>query len=154
MREYEEALALIEDHLDEADFEAQPEERVARAEQELGLRFPPSYRRFLLELGAGGVGGEEIYGLINDDFEDARPPQTVGLTQELRRAGHVSDALIVIYNLGQGSYFAIDTDAAGAGDEAPVVAFTPGIHQAGDELEVVASDFGAFFLETMQADLG
>ena len=154
MRDYEEALAFIEEHLDDADFEAQPEERVARAEQELGLTFPPSYRRFLIEFGAGGVGGEEIYGLINDDFEDARPPQAIGLTRELRRDGQVADALVVIYNLGQGSYFAIDTGSAGPGDEAPVVAFTPGVHMAGDELEVVASDFGAFFLETMRASIG
>lgn len=154
MLEYEEALALIAEHLDGADFEAQPEDRVSRAENELGLRFPPSYRRFLLELGAGGIGSEEIYGLVNDDFEDDRPPQAVGLTREFRRAGHISDALIVIYNLGQGSYFALDTSAADTGGEAPVVAFTPGIHKAGDKLEVVASDFGAFFLETMQTELG
>lgn len=38
-------------------------------------------------LGAGGVGGEEIYGPINDDVEDARPPQAIGLT---RRDGQVS----------------------------------------------------------------
>jgi hypothetical protein len=153
MGDYEQALELIEDHLDEADFEAQPEERVARAERELGVRFPPSYRRFLLEFGAGGIGGEEIYGLINDDFEDARPPQAVGLTREFRRDGHISDDLIVIYNLGQGSYYALDTSAAGADSEAPVVAFTPGIHRAGDQLEVIAPDFGSFFLDAMRADI-
>ena len=154
MRDYEEALALVEDHLDEADFEAQPEERVQRAEQALGIRFPPSYRRFLLELGAGGVGSEEIYGLVDDDFEDSRPPQAVGLTRELRRDGQISDDLVVIYNLGQGSYFALDTSRTGADGEAPVVSFTPGLNSAGDDLEVVAPDFGSFFLETVRAGVG
>ncbi|MEV4423616.1 SMI1/KNR4 family protein [Patulibacter sp. NPDC049589] len=154
MRSYEQARALVEEHLDEAEFESQPEDRVARAERELGVRFPPSYRQFLLDLGAGGVGGEEIYGLVNDDFEDVRPPQAVGLTREFRRDGQVSEDLVVIYNLGKGSYFALDTRAAGDDGEAPVVAFTPGIHSAGDELQIVAPDFGAFFLETVRADLG
>jgi hypothetical protein len=154
MRDYEEALALIEDHLDGADFEPQPEDRVERAERALGVRFPPTYRRFLVELGAGGVGSEEIYGLINDDFDDSRPPQAVGLTRELRDGGHISDDLVVIYNLGQGSYYAIDTGRAEPDGEAPVVGFTPGLNTAGDELEVIAPDFGRFFLDTVRADIG
>ena len=154
MSDFEEALELIEDYLDEANFEAQPEERIERAERALGVRFPPTYRRFLYELGAGGVDGEEVYGLINDDFEDGRPPQAVGLTLELRREGHVSDDLVVVYNLGQGSYYALDTARADADGEAPVVGFTPGVNKAADDLEVIAPDFGRFFLDTIRADLG
>ena len=153
MSDYEAALVLVEGHLGAADFHAQPEGRVRRAEQALGIRFPPSYRRFLLELGAGGVGGEEIYGLVNDGFEDSRPPQPVGLTRQLRRDGQISDDLVVIYNLGQGSYYALEASKAGADGEAPVVGFTPGLNSAGDDLEVVAPDFGRFFLDTVRADL-
>ena len=154
MGEYEDALALVKDHLDDADFESQPEDRVARAERVLGVRFPPTYRRFLRDLGAGGVGSEEIYGLINDDFDDFRPPQAVGLTRKFRREGQISDGLVVIYNLGQGSYYAIDTGQVGADGEAPVVGFTPGLDKAGDDLEVVAPDFGTFFAEIIRADVG
>jgi hypothetical protein len=149
MSDYEEALALIENHLDEADFEAQSDERIERAERVLKVRFPPTYRRFLLELGAGAIGAEEFYGLVNDDFEDARPPQAVGLTREFRREGHVSDDLVVIYNLGQGSYYALDTARTDQDGEAPVVGFTPGLNRAGDELELIAPDFGRFFLDTL-----
>jgi hypothetical protein len=87
LSDYEEALKLVEDHVEDSDFEAQPEGRVEHAERTLGVQFPPSYRRFLRDLGAGGVGGEEIYGLVNDDFDDVRPPQAVGLTRSLRRDG-------------------------------------------------------------------
>jgi hypothetical protein len=153
MEDYEAAAALIANHLDDADFEAQSEERVARAEEALGLRFPPSYRRFLVEYGSGGVEAEEIYGVVNDDFEDFRPPQAIGLTRRMRRDGHISDALIVIYAVGEGTYFALDTAQANADGEAPVVAFMPGGNTAGDTLEIVAPDFGAFFLATMRADL-
>jgi ABC-type phosphate transport system auxiliary subunit len=129
MREFEEALALVEERLDEADFEAQPEERVSRAEQTLGVRFPPTYRRFLIQLGAGGVGGEEIYGLVNDDFEDVRPPQAVGLTLQLRREGQIGDALVVICNLGQGSHYALNTARAGPDGEASSRRFHSGLEQ-------------------------
>src|SRR4051794_25761247 len=113
MDEYEIAANLIRDRLDESDFESQPEERVDRAERALGVRFPPTYRRFLTELGAGDVGAEEIYGLINDDFDDHRPPQAIGLTRKLRQDGVIPDDMVVIHNLGQGSYYGLPTRRAG-----------------------------------------
>ena len=63
-----------------------PEALVARAEAALGLRFPPSYRQFLLDLGAGDVGGFEVYGIIDDDFADARVPDAIALTLDAIRA--------------------------------------------------------------------
>jgi hypothetical protein len=128
MAQYEEALRLLEDHLDQSDFEPQPLERVERAEETLGVRFPPTYRRFLLELGAGGVGSQEIYGVVDDD-------------------------VIAIYGLGQGSVYGLATGRAGPDGEAPVVGFTPGLSQPSDDHEVVSPDFGCFFLETVQFDL-
>lgn len=82
-----------------------------------------------------------------------RPPQAVGLTLHLRRSGDISADLVVIYSLGQGSYYALDTARATSEAEAPVVAFTPGIHRAGDTLEVVAKDFARFLLDTMRLDV-
>jgi hypothetical protein len=75
------------------------------------------------------------------------------LTRELRRDGQISHGLVVIYNLGQGSYYALDTGQAGPDGEAPVVGFTPGLNQAGDELEVIAPSFGRLFLDIVKADL-
>jgi hypothetical protein len=59
------------DRDDDADVVGErPEALVDPAEQTLGLRFPPSYRAFVRELGAGDAGGEEFYGVI-DDFENS-----------------------------------------------------------------------------------
>jgi hypothetical protein len=153
MQDYDTARALVQTHWDEADFVPQPEDRVARAEQALGVVFPPTYRRFLRELGAGGVGGEEVYGLVNDDFTDDRPPQAVGLTRAFREQGQIADGLVVVHALGQGTYHALDTTRANADGEAPVVAFTPGLSTAGGDHERVADDFGSFFLDLVRADL-
>jgi hypothetical protein len=51
MQNYEKARELIGE-AGGGDFEgAKPESLVAKAEAALGIAFPPSYRRFLLELG-------------------------------------------------------------------------------------------------------
>jgi hypothetical protein len=59
----------------------------------------------------------------------------------------------MIYALGQGSYYALDVSRVRPDGEAPVVAFMPGIHRAGDALEVVAPDFGAFLLDALRDEL-
>lgn len=154
MQEYEEALLLAHDHLDRSDFKGgQPPERVERAERALGVSFPPTYRRFLLELGAGGLGSEEIFGVIDDDFDDPRPPGAIGYTLELRREGRIADDLVVIYGLGDGSNYGLATGRAGTDGEAPVVGFIPGLSKPSDHLEVVFSDFGCFLLDTIQFEL-
>ena len=71
----------------------------------------------------------------------------------MREEGQISDDLIVIYNLGQGSYYALDTSKAGKDGEAPVVGFTPGLNRAGDDFETIAPSFARFFLDTMRADV-
>ena len=149
MNDYEKAVEIVGRHLDEADFEGQPADRIERAEATLGLRFPPTYRRFLTEFGAGGIGAEETYGLVNDDFEDHRPPQAVGLTLLFRRDGVISDGFVVVGNLGQGSYYAIDTRVTRGDGESPVVLFTPGLDATP---EVVAPTFGTYFLQTLQLE--
>jgi hypothetical protein len=153
MAEYEQALVLMRDHLDESDFEPQPPERVERAERALGVRFPPTYRRFLHELGAGGIGSQEIYGVVDDDLDDVRPPGAVGYTLMLRREGAIAEDVVAIYGLGQGSVYGLATGKAGPDGEAPVVGFTPGLSHPSDDHEVVSPDFGCFFLETIKFDL-
>ena len=155
MQQYEEAFALVEDHRDQAHFAPAPPpgDRVERAEQALGIRFPPTYRRFVTELGAGGIGSEDVYGVVNDDFEDVRPPGAIGYTRDLRRRGFITDDMVVIYALGDGTYYALDTARSGPDGEAPVVAFIPGAGAAPDEFEVVFPDFGSFFLDTIRFDL-
>lgn len=146
MAEYEEALRLLQDYLDRSTFRPQ---RVERAERALGVRFPPTYR-FLHELGASGVGAVDIYGVLDDDFYDVRPPGAVGYTLQLRREGRIAEDLVVIYGLGDGSDDALATERAGPDGEAPVVGFIPGLSHPSDAHEVTFADFGCFFLETIQ----
>ena len=121
----------------------QPEELVARAERALDRPFPDSYRAFVSELGAGDVGGEEFFGLVDDDFEDSAVPDAVWLTLSERRDSGLPPELILVHATGDGGYHALDR-------QGQVVRWEGG-GQAG---EPVAESFGQFFRSTVEAALG
>ncbi len=139
------------EHRDEADFAGpRPQELIEQAEAALGVRLPPSYRAFVQELGAGDIGGEEFYGLTSADFESSSVPNGIWVTLQERDDSELPESLIVVYSVGEGTLYALDTSQAGDDGEAPVVAWAPGASAPGGGLETVAPDFGAFFRETVE----
>ena len=145
MDDYERAVALIEDNDEEADFDGpKPPELIELAERAVGLRFPPTYRRFLSEFGAGNFGSAEIYGVIDEDFEHSSVPDAIWLALNQPRPG-----LFVFYAVGEGTEFCLDITRTGSDGEMPVVAVDP----IGDRQEEVASDFGCAFLMLVREEL-
>jgi antitoxin YobK len=146
LQDYQSAKSLIEET--DGDFEGpKPEALVASAEHALGLRFPPSYRRFLLELGCGDLNGLEIYGVINENFEGSSVPNGIWLTLNRRRSTGLDHAYVLIGDGGDGTYYAIDTQSVDETGENPVVRLSVDSAQA----EPVASSFGAYLLEAVQS---
>src|SRR5262249_38608518 len=119
----------------------------------LGVCFPPSYRMFLLRLGAGDAGGNEFYGVIDDDFLDSAIPDGVWLTLRGRKDYGLPNSMVVVYELGNGEMFVIDTSQARVDGEAPVLAGMPVGLAESEDGEVVAEDFGTFFLEYVRHGL-
>jgi hypothetical protein len=147
---YSDALKRIK-HAEDADFYGPASEAlIARAEGVLGLAFPASYRAFLASLGCGGIVGLEFYGLINDDFEHSSVPDAVWLSLNLRRTTSAPNSLVVVSDTGDGGYYAVDTARKDAQGESPVVEWWPGLEGAEGNGRVVASDFGAFFLDSVR----
>jgi hypothetical protein len=148
-------LALVQEHEDEAEF-AGPRDGgvVDAAEAALGLRFPPTYRRFVAELGAGDIAGQEFYGVITDEFVDSSVPNGIWLTLTARRKWPLPDSMIVVGSDGGVDYYVIDTEKATGGQEPPVEVWRPGVSTAGDDLEQVASDFGEFAVHLASESLG
>jgi antitoxin YobK len=154
MDDYTEARELIERHDDLADFMGErPEELVAHAEDALGVKFPPTYRAFVKELGAGDIAGEEFYGVIDDNFESSGVPNGIWLTLHERTDSGLPPELVVVYTDVEGNYYALDTGRDGDSGEHPLVLWGPGVSQAGDELETVAGDFGEFLRTRVQEGL-
>lgn len=132
------------------DFEGpKPESLVARAEAALGLRFPPSYRQFLLELGCGDVGGFEVYGVVDEDFAHSAVPDAIWLTLEERQSNGLDPRFVIIGTLGDGSYDCLDTAHLDAAGEAPVVQLSADF----EDPVKLADSFGEFFLGEVEAAL-
>jgi len=146
IEKYLQARLLIED-AGGGDFEgAKPETLVAKAEGALGLTFPPSYRRFLLEMGCGSINGLEVFGLINENFENSTVPNGIWLTLNERRVIGLYPAYVLIGDGGDGTYYGLDTHQLGKNGEAPVVRLSVD----GRQSEKVADSFGDYFLEAVR----
>jgi hypothetical protein len=146
LQDYQTAKSLIEET--GGDFEGpKPEALVASAEQALGLKFPPSYRLFLLELGCGDLNGLEFYGVINEKFEGSSVPNGIWLTLNERQSIGLDHAYILIGDGGDGTYYAIDTRSVDETGESPVMRLSVD----GTQAKPVASSFGAYLLEAVQS---
>jgi antitoxin YobK len=146
LQDYRSAKLLIEDN--GGDFEGtKPEELITKAEQALGIKFPPSYRLFLSELGCGDINGLEVYGIINDHFEISRVPNGIWLTLHERQNISLLPNYILIGESGDGSYIALDASRKDNIGENPVVRLS----LDGQQSETVATSFGVYLLDSVQS---
>ena len=129
------------------------EEAIQEAEAELGIRFPPSYRRFLSHFGAAFGSGYEIAGLFEADNDDDRPPLWVNVvtsTLELRSDSHGEFPNEYIPFSGDGGdyEFYLDMSRSNAQGESPVIALDRGGHAV-----IIADDFLDFVRRSCDGSL-
>jgi len=152
MDDYDHAKSLVEAHEELADFDgSQPESLIEKAEDTLGVRFPPTYHRFLSEFGAGGLGAIEFYGVFREDFEASGVPDAVWRTMKLRLDSDFPQELVPVEDLGDGALACLDLSSGS--EEAAIIAFMPGVPPDDQEPERLAPDFGAYFRERVEAEL-
>jgi len=146
LQDLEKAFDLIEEN--GGDFEGEKDNAlIAKAEKALGLRFPPSYKKFLSTFGCGDIDGLEFYGLIGDDFENSSVPDAIWLTLEERKSG-LPQSLVLVYATGDGAYYGIDTSQVDSSGECPVVSY-----EMNGSMEKIADDYGAFLLSELKTVL-
>ena len=142
-----EAMDLLTTQAAEASFVGPISEvTVQRAEAKLDLVFPPTYREFLLQLGAGNLFSAEFYGITGDNLDVLGIPNGVWLTLDERDCSSLPQRFILIADSGVGPYFAIDTGTRNEDENCPVVEWQGGLPEDRQNLKPVASDFGEFFL--------
>jgi hypothetical protein len=155
MDDLDQFLRLVEEHDDEADFVGpRGAALVEAAESALGVSFPPTYRRFVTELGAGDIAGQEFYGIVSGEFVSSSVPNGIWLTLTARREWPLPGSMVVVGFDGGIGYYVLDTAKGVADQEPPVELWHPGASVPGEPLEQVAADFGAFVLRLTSDSLG
>jgi antitoxin YobK len=126
---------------------------VTAAEAALGVSLPPTYRRFIAELGAGSFGRSEFYGAIDENFDTSSVPDAIWLTLDERRGFGLPRHLVIVGDTGMGGFYVLDTARTDADDECPVAVWVGGQSRDSETLEVVAPDFGSFFWSAVQKEI-
>lgn len=154
MRDLETAFSIMKANADLMDFVGpRPEALVAAAETAIGFTFPNTYRKFLLELGAGSFGATEIYGVVDADFVNSAVPDGVWCTLQDRAKGYIPTGFFEVYDTGLGSCYCLDLAQRDSQGECPVFEFYPGAPMDEQPSEPVAEDFGSLLLQLVQEEL-
>lgn len=127
-------------------FFPQSKANIIRLEKVLKLNLPISYKGFLCQYGMLVFGGIDIYGL-RDNKDDYT---IISYTLEERNTNKdpvFPKSFVVIYDLGNGEKYCLDTAKMNNEGECPVMAWYFG------RIEQVYEDFGAFFLDTLKTGL-
>ena len=153
MYDLECAFQLIESNIDKSDFFCEPRKDtlVQKAEQVLELKFPPTYKLFIKKYGCGGINSMEIYGLMDEDFQNSSAPDAIWSTLRKREKGYIPYHFIHIDDTGDGFYYYLDSSQVNKEGEYPVVIWTYGMDE--NKKEKVAEDFGEFLLQQVQQAL-
>jgi hypothetical protein len=145
---YQKAKQVIQTNEDIADFiGGRTNELIKLAEEKLDITFTGLYLNYLQTFGAGNFGAQEIYGIINDDFENSSVPDAIWYTLSERKAINLPNNLLIIYDTGSDELFCLDFNQLDEKKEPKVVSFVPGIELTKQRYEIIANDFGDFLLD-------
>lgn len=155
IQDYNSAVEFLQQNQELSDFVGQcSEQLIKKAEGELNITFPQTYRKFLLDYGAGNFGSEEIYGIVKDDFDNSGIPDAIWYTLKQRREANLPSNLVIIYYAGGEEMFCLDINKLGKYEESVVVSYLIGVDLEYQTYEIIADDFGEFLLQRVKSELG
>ncbi len=126
---------------------------IEKAEEILEVKLPKTYKFFLIEQGFGGPKDLIIYGLVDDSIENLKSSGFVWGIIEDRKSLEYPHHILRIYDIGDGSTYCLDTSQMNQDGECPVVVWPLGGYEETPVLEIVAEDFGKFFLDMVKQQI-
>ncbi|MFX3619115.1 MAG: SMI1/KNR4 family protein [Sporolactobacillus sp.] len=151
---YRKAKEIILDHEEIADFIGNRSNQLIKsAENKLKLKFTGLYLDYLQSFGAGNFGAQEIYGIINDDFENSSIPDAIWYTLTERKEINLPLNLLIIYDTGSDELFCLDFNQRDTKEEPKIVSFVPGANLESQTYEIIADDFGDFLLNIVRQEI-
>lgn len=134
---------------DLADFDGPVSElQVCSAEEALGVKFPESYRKFLLQYGCGDIAGVEFFGICRGG--DIAAPSVVFMTKSMRDSTNLPRHLIYVCDSGSDWQYMIDTSQAN-GNEAPIIEWYGGQAENKQDCRPKYSSFSSFFVDMVRS---
>ncbi|WP_329545888.1 SMI1/KNR4 family protein [Streptomyces sp. NBC_01356] len=122
---------------------------IAVAERDLGVTFPPSYRRVIEEFGTWDIAGEEFIGVYQTPALGQKLLGSVTETLDARSQYGMPSGLIVAMFDGMGGLIVLDSSRVDQEGEYPVLVWNPGIADR-QSMERLGDDFGSFALSLCQ----
>jgi hypothetical protein len=127
-------------------------ETIAAAERELGIQFPPSYRRAVEEFGTWDIAGEEFLGVYRTPGMGRTLLGSVHETLDARRFALPADLIVVMFD-GMGGLVVLDSSRTDAAGEYPVCCWDPGLTDR-HAMEILGGTFGQYALALCQRAVG
>jgi cell wall assembly regulator SMI1 len=118
-------------------------------ENELGVRFPPSYKEFLKRFGALSFAGDTYYGITKKGLTATSVPSVAFATKSARSQGDADSAMVVVKVSGYGPIYSIDTAIIGDDGESPIIETELSFKREAKKT-VVAKSFGDFIARSIQ----
>lgn len=150
-----EAIAILEKQ--EVSFECSgPKsiELIKKAEEILGCKLPESYCYFLEKLGNFHIGSFCIFGLLNNEINNVATSGFVwGVLNDRERFKQPKHLITLEDDLGDGAAYALDLSQMNDENECPVVIWPIGGYETTPVLEIVAPDFGTWFLNEVKEQI-
>ncbi len=150
------AAVLVEDFFEKTEiFFCGPasSDLVEKAQLSLRVKFPLSYQEFLLKYGYGGVNSLDVDGITDYVVPGSDCGGIVWSTKEKRKTTGFPHHIIPISDMGDGSSYALDLSQMDAENECPVVIWPLNGYEDTPVLEIVAKDFGEFFLNKVKEQI-
>ncbi|MGP4008616.1 SMI1/KNR4 family protein [Streptomyces sp. 4N124] len=125
---------------------------IARAEREMSLTFPPSYRLLIEEFGTWDVPPTEFLGVYQTERAGDVLLGSVVETLDARATVGMPPELMVVLLDDVWLFAVLDTSQPDDDGEYPVFAWNPGVLDGG-LMEKIADSFGEFALKECQQNL-
>lgn len=126
---------------------------IKEAENIVGITLPNSYRKFIEEFGFGGVGSLLVPGIRCSSVNELKSTGFVWGILNDRLNFSYPNHIITLDEVGDGSYYALDLSQMNDENECPVVIWPIGGYETTPVLEIVAPDFGTWFLNEVKEQI-
>lgn len=141
MERYEETKALISSHADVAEFadfgNGVSADLIQKAEKELGICLPPSYKWWLSNYNGGEIGGEEIFSIYGEDFDTVVGGDIVYIHRLNHKEGLLAPEHLAICQSDIDGVFYFDTSSPRDDGEYPVMSAATKSEYATDFLDFI-----------------